>query len=90
MEKEHITGLILPLFKALTTDDQDSVRLLAIESSAEIAELLSAEENTQNILPVVRASVDDRSWRVRFSIAKEFFPVWFASDFRPSPVCPYE
>jgi serine/threonine-protein phosphatase 2A regulatory subunit A len=70
-----LSTLILPLFKALTADDQDSVRLLAIESSAAIAKLLSHDENTQHVLPIVRASVEDRSWRVRFSIAKDFYPV---------------
>ncbi|GMF11870.1 unnamed protein product [Phytophthora lilii] len=75
MEKEHIAGMILPLFRALTADDQDSVRLLAIENSAAIAELLSQEENSLHVLPIVRSSVEDRSWRVRFSIAKDFFPL---------------
>jgi serine/threonine-protein phosphatase 2A regulatory subunit A len=70
-----VTALIIPLFRALTSDDQDSVRLLAIENSAAIGELLSPEENTQSVLPIVRASVEDRSWRVRFSIAKDFFPL---------------
>ncbi|KAF1332530.1 Serine/threonine-protein phosphatase, partial [Globisporangium splendens] len=74
LEKEHLNGLILPLFRALTTDDQDSVRLLAIESCSAIAQLLSPEENAQHVLPIVRSSVEDRSWRVRFSIAKDFFP----------------
>lgn len=75
LEKEHISALVIPLFRALTSDDQDSVRLLAIESSSAIADLLSPEENSQFVLPIVRASVEDRSWRVRFSIAKDFFPL---------------
>jgi hypothetical protein len=75
MEKEYIASLILPLFRALTSDDQDSVRLLAIENSAAIAELLSQDENSMHVLPIVRSSVEDRSWRVRFSIAKDFFPL---------------
>lgn len=75
LEKEHLNGLVLPLFRALTTDDQDSVRLLAIENCSAIAQLLSPEENAQHVLPIVRSSVEDRSWRVRFSVAKDFFPV---------------
>lgn len=75
LEKEHLSGLVLPLFRSLTTDDQDSVRLLAIENCAAIAQLLSPEENAQHVLPIVRSSVEDRSWRVRFSVAKDFFPV---------------
>ena len=66
---------ILPLFKALTADDQDSVRLLAIENCASIAKLLDEDDNSLHVLPVVRSSCEDRSWRVRFSIAKDFFPV---------------
>ncbi|TYZ68847.1 hypothetical protein PybrP1_001847, partial [[Pythium] brassicae (nom. inval.)] len=73
--KEHLNAMVLPLFRALTTDDQDSVRLLAIESSAAIAQLLTPDENAQHVLPIVRASVEDRSWRVRFSVAKDFFPL---------------
>uniref|UniRef100_M4BZL6 Phosphatase PP2A regulatory subunit A/Splicing factor 3B subunit 1-like HEAT repeat domain-containing protein n=1 Tax=Hyaloperonospora arabidopsidis (strain Emoy2) TaxID=559515 RepID=M4BZL6_HYAAE len=75
MEKEHIAGIILPPFRALTADDQDSVRLLAIENSTAIAELLSENDNLMHVLPIVRSSVEDRSWRVRFSIAKDFFPL---------------
>lgn len=75
LEKEHLSAMVLPLFRALTTDDQDSVRLLAIESSSAIAQLLTPDENAQHVLPIVRASVEDRSWRVRFSVAKDFFPV---------------
>ncbi|GAB9468266.1 Serine/threonine-protein phosphatase [Globisporangium polare] len=75
LEKEHLNGLVLPLFRSLTTDDQDSVRLLAIENCAAIAQLLTPEENAQHILPIVRSSVEDRSWRVRFSVAKDFFPL---------------
>lgn len=70
-----MNSLIVPVLKALTTDDQDSVRLLAIENCAAIAALLNHDENVAHVLPIVRSSVEDRSWRVRFSIAKEFFPV---------------
>ncbi|CAH0485343.1 unnamed protein product [Peronospora farinosa] len=56
MEKEHIANMILPLFRALTADDQDSVRLLAIENSAAIAELLSEDDNSMNVLPIITES----------------------------------
>ncbi|KAI9915349.1 hypothetical protein PsorP6_008101 [Peronosclerospora sorghi] len=63
MEKDQIAGMILPLCRSLTADDQDSVRLLAIENSAAIAELLSPEDNALHVLPIVLSSVEDRSWR---------------------------
>ncbi|RHY81506.1 hypothetical protein DYB37_011336 [Aphanomyces astaci] len=74
IERDIFVSTILPLFKSLTVDDQDSVRLLAIENCAVIAKLLNEDENLSHILPVVRSSCEDRSWRVRFSIAKDFFP----------------
>ncbi|KAI9917812.1 hypothetical protein PsorP6_013078 [Peronosclerospora sorghi] len=64
MEKDQIAGMILPL-----------VRLLDIENSAAIAELLSPEDNALHVLPILRSSVEDRSWRVRFSITKDFYPL---------------
>ncbi|RQM19436.1 hypothetical protein B5M09_009008, partial [Aphanomyces astaci] len=75
IERDIFVSTILPLFKSLTVDDQDSVRLLAIENCAVIAKLLNEDENLSHILPVVRSSCEDRSWRVRFSIAKDFFPL---------------
>ena len=38
MEKEFILNELVPLFKLLAGDDQDSVRLLAIEACAGIGE----------------------------------------------------
>lgn len=75
MEKEYVTSEILPLFMKLSNDDQDSVRLLAIENCSKLGALLEETENKTHILPIVRSSIDDRSWRVRFSIAKFYAPV---------------
>lgn len=75
MEKEHVVGLVLPLFKALTADDQDSVRLLAIENCAAMSALLNEDENRQYLLSLIKSSCEDRSWRVRFSIAKKYHAV---------------
>ncbi|RHY04496.1 hypothetical protein DYB36_009759, partial [Aphanomyces astaci] len=63
IERDIFVSTILPLFKSLTVDDQDSVRLLAIENCAVIAKLLNEDENLSHILPVVRSSCEDRSWR---------------------------
>jgi serine/threonine-protein phosphatase 2A regulatory subunit A len=75
VEKEHLSTLILLLFKVPSPDDQDTMRLLAIESSAAIAKVLSHDENTQHALPTVRTSVEDRLWHVRYNIAMDFYPV---------------
>lgn len=71
-DKKLLVDDIMPLLNKLALDDQDSVRLLAIENCAAMCGLLTEEENAEFVLPIVRASVEDRSWRVRFNVAKEF------------------
>jgi hypothetical protein len=51
------------------------VRLLAIENCTAIAKILSLPDNHVHILPLVKSCADDKSWRVRSNVAKEFFPV---------------
>jgi len=67
-----LNEFLLPLLTKLSTDEQDSVRLLAIENCSKVCSLLDKESYLQHILPIVQASVEDRSWRVRFNVAREF------------------
>ena len=75
VEKENVLAQILPLFKQLSGDDQDSVRLLAIENCTAFARILDPSENAQHVLPLVKGCVEDKSWRVRQNVGKEFHPV---------------
>jgi serine/threonine-protein phosphatase 2A regulatory subunit A len=59
-------------FKTLAVDDQDSVRLLAIENCVAIAEKLSEEDKNAIVKPVVLSCGSDRSWRVRYMVANCF------------------
>ena len=45
VEKEHLVSELLPLFTKLSQDDQDSVRLLAVDNCVKIAGLLGDEES---------------------------------------------
>jgi serine/threonine-protein phosphatase 2A regulatory subunit A len=65
--------VIISTFKALAVDEQDSVRLLAIGGASEIAEVLGdAETTNKHVFPVVKAACEEKSWRVRHSVAKQF------------------
>lgn len=75
VEKEVLLGEVLDIFKKQAQDDQDSVRLLAIEACVSFSELLDEGENEAHVLPIVHASVEDRSWRVRYNVAKQFHPL---------------
>jgi len=44
-----IKNEIVPLFKALANDDQDSVRLLTVGACVEIAKILSNEDIQEHV-----------------------------------------
>lgn len=71
-ERDVVLSELLPLFLALAADDQDSVRLLAIENCTAFAGILGEAENNKSILPLVKSCALDKSWRVRNSVAREF------------------
>jgi serine/threonine-protein phosphatase 2A regulatory subunit A len=66
---------LLPVFEKLAVDEQDSVRLLSIESCVAIATVLSIEENNSLLLPIIRNCTVDKSWRVRYMVASHFVEV---------------
>eukprot|EP00743_Colponemidia_sp_Colp-15_P001721 GILK01001880.1.p1 GENE.GILK01001880.1~~GILK01001880.1.p1 ORF type:complete len:597 (+),score=99.77 GILK01001880.1:60-1793(+) len=73
VEKEYLISDLLPVFKNLTQDDQDSIRVVCVESAVRLAPLFSIEENKTHLLPVlVRAAEEKSSWRVRLAVAKNF------------------
>eukprot|EP01087_Luapelamoeba_hula_P024695 TRINITY_DN949_c0_g1_i1.p1 TRINITY_DN949_c0_g1~~TRINITY_DN949_c0_g1_i1.p1 ORF type:complete len:586 (+),score=99.05 TRINITY_DN949_c0_g1_i1:135-1892(+) len=72
VEKEYVKDEIVPLFKRLSEDDQDSVRLLVVETCVALARMFSTEEKIQLVLPTVRLSATDKSWRVRYMMAEHF------------------
>ena len=71
-EPHHLKASLLPLFADLAADEQDSVRLLAIESCLGVGKLLSDADNHETVLPIVRAVSRDKSWRVRYVVAEHF------------------
>lgn len=62
--REHL----VPLFIGLSSDAQDSVKLLAVENCIAIASSVSNEKENI-VLPVVLGLASDNSYRVRWSVA---------------------
>lgn len=62
----------IPLYRRLAVDDQDSVRLLTIPDLIALASALTPAETKDHLAEPLRASVTDKSWRVRYMIANEF------------------
>ncbi|CCU82668.1 regulatory subunit A beta isoform/Serine/threonine-protein phosphatase 2A [Blumeria hordei DH14] len=73
---------MVPLFQHLTSDDQDSVRLLTVEVLIAIAEVVPKEQQSSHgvLLAALRTLIDDKSWRVRYMVADRFEKIAKAVD----------
>ncbi|KGB79077.1 protein phosphatase 2 (formerly 2A), regulatory subunit A [Cryptococcus deuterogattii 99/473] len=71
-QHDIIVSELIPMYRKLAGDDQDSVRLLTIPDLIALAAALSDEETKINLLEPMRASITDKSWRVRYMVANEF------------------
>jgi serine/threonine-protein phosphatase 2A regulatory subunit A len=63
---------MLNAFVALAEDNQDSVRLYAIDCCVELTGLLPRALSKEHVLPRTLALASDTSWRVRWSVANKF------------------
>lgn len=75
--KRLVTYELVPIFQALSSDEQDSVRLLAVSGAGSVGCGLAREPGVtaEVVLPVVRGGCADLSWRVRNNLAKVFSTV---------------
>ena len=60
------------MFKKLSADDQDSVRLLVVEAVAGLSSNLSPEEVDKHLTTTIKGLCEDKSWRVRYMCAENF------------------
>ena len=77
IELEYLKSEIVPMFVSLGQDEQDSVRLLAVEACASIATLLKQDDIKNLIMPTLQKCVNDTSWKVRHKIADRITEVCF-------------
>lgn len=56
VELEFVKSDLVPLFNNLASDEQDSVRLLAVEGCSNIASILPDEDKETLLMPTVRAA----------------------------------
>ena len=75
VEQEYLRQELVPLFTSLASDEQDSVRLLAIEAGIAMAGLFRHEDLEQQMMHTLRAATEDKSWRVRYVVADKLVDV---------------
>ncbi|KAL7547525.1 hypothetical protein ACHAWF_010812 [Thalassiosira exigua] len=75
--RRMVTYELVPIFQALSSDEQDSVRLLAVSCAGSVGCGLARDPSVtaEVVFPVVRGGCADLSWRVRHNLAKVFFTV---------------
>ena len=73
VEKEHQPTDMVGIYKHLSQDEQDSVRQLIVVGASSIGKVIGTpQENYANVFPVVRNACNDKSWRVRHAVAKNY------------------
>jgi len=72
VEIDHVKNELIPLFNNLAQDEQDSVRLLAVEACVVIASLFKHDDIEKYLMPSLKQAIDDKSWRVRYVVADKF------------------
>ncbi|EEC44256.1 predicted protein [Phaeodactylum tricornutum CCAP 1055/1] len=84
-ETGSVVTTLLPIFEEFSSNEQpDSVRLQTTENCVAFGQVLSEVDGDLNeseqgllkkVLPLILATIDDRSWRVRWTTAAKFSEV---------------
>jgi len=85
-DESIVVGTLLPLYEELAANTQpDSVRLQITENCVALGRAITTLDNgqvtagtailTDRVLPLVVSTIDDRSWRVRWTAASKFADV---------------
>jgi serine/threonine-protein phosphatase 2A regulatory subunit A len=71
-KQDVLTDLIMIYTQLSQEDTQDTIRVACIMSTLVLADMFNAEENKMHTISVIQEAPQDRSWRVRLTVAKHF------------------
>jgi serine/threonine-protein phosphatase 2A regulatory subunit A len=72
-EKQDLLADMMTAYKQLSQEDtQDTIRVACVHTTLVIAKMLNADENRTHTVSVIKEAGEDRSWRVRLTVAKNF------------------
>eukprot|EP00930_Biecheleria_cincta_P020909 TRINITY_DN1560_c0_g1_i1.p1 TRINITY_DN1560_c0_g1~~TRINITY_DN1560_c0_g1_i1.p1 ORF type:complete len:593 (+),score=108.30 TRINITY_DN1560_c0_g1_i1:70-1848(+) len=72
-EKQDLLTDLISVYTQLSQEDtQDTIRVACVHATLVIARMLNPEENRQHTVERIKDAVEDRSWRVRLTVAKNF------------------
>mmetsp|Transcript_59858 Transcript_59858/g.129731 ORF Transcript_59858/g.129731 Transcript_59858/m.129731 type:complete len:590 (-) Transcript_59858:189-1958(-) len=72
-DKQDLLTDMIPVYKQLSQEDtQDTIRVACVHTTLVLADLFNPDENRQHTIAVIKEAAEDRSWRVRLTVAKNF------------------
>jgi serine/threonine-protein phosphatase 2A regulatory subunit A len=72
-DKQVVLNDMIMVYKQLSQEDtQDTIRVSCVHTALVIAQMFNDEENRQHTISVIKDAAEDRSWRVRLTVAKHF------------------
>jgi|Transcript_4189 serine/threonine-protein phosphatase 2A regulatory subunit A len=72
-DKQDLLEDMCVVYKQLSQEDtQDTIRVACVHTTLVMAQMFNAEENRQFTISVIKDAAEDRSWRVRLTVAKNF------------------
>lgn len=75
MDPELVEQSIFQPLVKLANDEQDSVRVRALQSMIQLSHIITAPANARKLRWTIRHLCSDPSWRVRFLAAREFHEI---------------
>lgn len=66
---------MMHIFKKLTTDDLDTVRILCIEALVRISMTLTKDLNKKHMIPILIQMTRDKAWKVRSNMSMNFVKI---------------
>ncbi|ODV89035.1 hypothetical protein CANCADRAFT_27934 [Tortispora caseinolytica NRRL Y-17796] len=72
MDASDILSHVLPLFDDYREEDQDSVRLLAVDILVAVAKTTGPASAQEKLFDLLNSLFEDKSWRVRYMVADRF------------------
>ena len=72
---------LVPIFTKLCEDDQDSVRLLAVECVLPVAETIPENQRIEKLWHLLESMIDDKSWRVRYMLVQNIVDIMGAVNY---------
>mmetsp|Transcript_31456 Transcript_31456/g.91987 ORF Transcript_31456/g.91987 Transcript_31456/m.91987 type:complete len:596 (+) Transcript_31456:44-1831(+) len=70
LDQDSMLDGLLQAFEKLAKDEQDSVRILAVKNCIALGKLRNTPDWQNQIIPIMKACAEDKSWRVRYMMAE--------------------